>query len=323
MSILFNPSRVHVELSSKCTLKCPRCPRTEVRPENLNQDFSLADFKTAFDTATLFQLEYMLFCGDIGDPIYNKEFLDICRYAKTTSPGLNLEIVTNGSYKTEDWWKELASILNCNDYVTFSVDGWDQESNEKYRVNSDFDSILLGIKTLNEHSRCKTKWSTIIFSFNEFELEKIKSVAASHGVEQFITVDSTKFGPNYEVNGVDPLMPTKISDQIYEQKITLFMPNKTTKVFEISPQKNRTPVHDWARCLNNEKELFINVEGYLFPCPWFNSAYLENSFVQKYKEQLNVKERSMLEILRDPLWEELYTMFTVAPLEICRMKCVR
>lgn len=81
-------------------------------------------------------------------------------------------------------------------------------------------------------------------------------------------------------------------------------------------------MHPWAKCLNFKKELFVNIEGLVFPCPWFNNAYHKNSFVQKHKDKINVKTRSFLEILADPLWEELVTMLEVMPLEICKMKCM-
>lgn len=324
MSILFNPARVHVELSSKCTLKCPRCPRTEVHPDTLNRDFSLADFKTAFDTATLFQLEYILFCGDIGDPIYNKDFLDIIRYIKDSGCLASINIVTNGSYKSVEWWSELGGLLRSTDCVTFSVDGWDQESNEQYRVNSDFASIIMGIQALKASSACGVQWSTIIFKFNEDHMDQICNVARAAGADMFTKVESTKFGPNYEVDGVDPLMPRTVSKQIYEREIVFFGRKNSNedKVGTISDYQG-VDKHPWARCINHQKELFINVEGLLFPCPWFNSLYLENSFIEKYKDRLSIKNRSLLDVLNDPMWEELYTMFEIAPLEICRMKCVR
>jgi MoaA/NifB/PqqE/SkfB family radical SAM enzyme len=79
--------------------------------------------------------------------------------------------------------------------------------------------------------------------------------------------------------------------------------------------------HPWARCMNWKKEMFISVSGLVFPCPWFNSGYMENDFVYKYRDRINIRTRSLLDILQDPLWEELLTRFEIAPLEICKFKC--
>ena len=123
-------------------LKCPRCPRTELNLDSLNQEITLADFKSGFPIDTISKIETFLFCGDIGDPIYATDFLKIIEYIKKNSQS-RVRIVTNGSYKKTDWWQQLGSLLDHNDQVTFSVDGWNNESNNKYRVNSDFDSVCL------------------------------------------------------------------------------------------------------------------------------------------------------------------------------------
>lgn len=322
MSILFNPRRVHIEISSKCTLKCPRCPRTEYKQPQLNQEYTLEEFKRAFPADTIKQLERILFCGDVGDPIYCKDLINIVAYIKQENAFCQVEIVTNGSYKDEVWWIDLGSVLTNVDTVTFSVDGWDQASNEQYRVNCNFDSIIAGAKALRESSQCIMNWSAIYFNFNENKIDNILSLARDLNFDTFNAVRSTKFDGPYAVNGPDLLKPVNIP-QITSQKGVF---KRDTRVLNRVPPSVHYNVilncHPWARCLNFKKELFVNIEGLVFPCPWFNNAYHENDFVMKHKDKINVKTRPFLEILEDPLWEELVTMFEVAPLDICRMKCM-
>ena len=73
--------------------------------------------------------------------------------------------------------------------------------------------------------------------------------------------------------------------------------------------------------MNWQKELFVTVDGLVFPCPWFNSGYQENDFVQKYRDRLSIKTRSIDEVLTDSIWEEFITRIETMPLEICRIKC--
>ena len=101
-------------------------------------------------------------------------------------------IVTNGSYKTKKWWQELASILNERDHIHFSIDGWDQQSNNMYRINCDWESIMDGIDVLQNTSAYKT-WATIAFKFNEQHIEKIKSIAKDKKFDAFQLTLSTKF----------------------------------------------------------------------------------------------------------------------------------
>ena len=317
MSKLLSHSRIHIELSSKCTLKCPRCPRTELKPEALNKELSLLEFQRGFSNL-LSGVNELTFCGDIGDPIYAKDFLRIIEYIKLSKFDTRLIIVTNGSYKTDEWWQELGKYLQPTDTVIFSVDGWDQTSNEQYRVNSDFESIISGARALRQATQAEMVWSAIYFKFNEDKMSQIRALATDIGFDTFWQVKSSKFDGEYLINGVDVLKPI-----VHFAKTAQYEVSKerlSSRPFPVMFHNTRQQ-HPWARCANYEKEMFINVEGYVFPCPWFNSGYLENDFFEKYKDKLSIKTRTLTEILDDPLWNEMYTRFETMPLEICKMKC--
>ena len=314
---LFNTDKIHIEVSSKCTLKCPRCPRTELQPEQLNREYSLNQFQHAFPLQFLNKVNKIIFCGDIGDPIYATEFIEIIDYVKHCNT--NVHIVTNGSYKKSKWWKKLGSLLNDNDIVQFSIDGWDNVSNNLYRINSDYNSIIEGIKSLKASSDCRIHWSSIYFNFNENNMDSIIHQAQELGVDLWQGVQSTKFDGRYLENGVDKLKPKKQQNvsniSIYGKDIVV---TGRKRKIEITHTVDR---HAWAKCLNWKKELFVNVEGLVFPCPWFNSGYQDNDFVQKYKNRINIRQRPMEEILNDKLWQELLVRFETMPLEICKIKC--
>jgi MoaA/NifB/PqqE/SkfB family radical SAM enzyme len=317
---LFNYKTVHLELSSKCVLKCPRCPRTELNLDTVNQEVTLADFKSGFPIDTINKIENFIFCGDLGDPIYATEFLEIVEYIKQNSTS-RLRIVTNGSYKRADWWQRLGALLNYNDQVTFSIDGWDNASNNLYRVNSDFDSIMLGIKTLRDSSECSIQWSAIYFAFNQDKIDTMRAIAQTVGCNKFQTVKSSKFDGRYSTNGIDILKPAAnfVADTlIYETDIDVLKP---TKYISVVNKTTPTP-HPWAKCLNYKKDLFIGVNGLLTPCPWFNNGYQDNDFVTANYEKLSIKNRSFFDILNDgPLWQQLVDRFNTNPLEICQLKC--
>lgn len=164
----------------------------------------------AFPVDTIKQLDRILFCGDVGDPIYAKDLISIVEYIKSNNPHNQVEIVTNGSYKDPLWWEQLGAVLTNNDIVTFSVDGWDQASNEQYRINCNFESIVIGAQVLRASSNCVMNWSAIYFSFNETNVDKIKLLAKELGFDTFNAVRSTKFDGPYSVNGPDLLKPVTI-----------------------------------------------------------------------------------------------------------------
>ena len=153
----------HIEISSKCTLRCPRCARQEVPESLINTELDLAFFQRNFTEEFIkSDVEKITFCGDDGDPIYAHDLLPVIQHFKQHK-NVEIVIVTNGSYKKSAWWQELASLLTVKDSVHFSIDGYDNDSNNLYRVNSDYDSIINGIKTLRQHSHCQIVWAAIAF----------------------------------------------------------------------------------------------------------------------------------------------------------------
>ena len=317
---MFNYRSVHLEISSKCTLKCPRCPRTELEPDTINQEVSLYNFQIGFPKSVISKIESFIFCGSIGDPIYATEFLEIVEYIKTHSAA-RIQVVTNGSYKKSDWWQRLGQMLSHNDQVTFSVDGWDNQSNNLYRVHSDFDSIVLGIQSLRAGSKCNIKWSAIYFAFNQQKINHMRELAKSLGCDQFQTVKSSKFDHRYAVNNEDVLKPSAdlvASTEVYEIQVQQLSPDKYIPIALAVP----THPHAWAKCLNYKKELYVDVDGTVLPCPWFDSNYQVNKFVEQNRQKLSIRNRSFFDIIDDvELWKELINSFDQHPLEICLMKC--
>jgi MoaA/NifB/PqqE/SkfB family radical SAM enzyme len=275
---------------------------------------SLKDFVRIFTPSVLSQIKYLLFCGHTGDPIYAKDFLQIIDYVKSNST-TRVEIVTNGSYKDAEFWNLLGCILDEDDGVVFSIDGWDQKSNEKYRVNSDWDSIMEGIRVLGEASPCYINWSTIYFNFNQDRIDRIAKLAEDAGCDTFQLVKSAKFDGRYLVRGIDPLKPTQdfiSKNNNYERNKLVFGRDDP---FKIEQTKN---IHPYAKCMNGAKELNVTVDQYVYPCGWFNTGYQQNEFVEVNKERLSVKDRSLKEVLEDTVWKELTESFN---LEICQLKC--
>lgn len=320
----------HLEPSSKCTLKCPRCPRTEHPNISwINKDMTL-DFVKSFLTVSQLQLtQRITLCGDVGDPIYCKELIEICDYFKKSNPNIHLYIITNGSHKKIEWWEKLGAVLDDKDTVNFSIDGYDDNTNNQYRVNSDFESIINGIKTLRASSKVFINWATIVFNFNQDHLNKIQSMAKLLGCDGFQITKSTKFGSKYgEAYGAeqDKLEPRsefissshryerqliKLSDRVLDNKKYL---DTNLKYFNSTKEEfnsNITPL-----CYIGNRGLYVNAEGTLFPCSWTSFPYKslsyedkvikwDDSFFAKYKNNCNLKTRSLDEILNDEMWLKL------------------
>ena len=319
----------HLEPSAVCTLKCPRCPRNE-HPDTpwLNKNMTL-EFVKKFFTEDMLKnsVKRVTMCGDVGDPIYCKEYIDICRYIKLTNPNIHIFTITNGSYKKSECWREFAEVLDERDTINFSIDGYDDASNNLYRINSDFDSIIQGIRTVRQYNKkVFLNWATIIFSFNQDHLTKINTLAKDLNMDSVQLTRSTKFGSKYGgYGGVnDPLEPRiefiskshryeretiNISERIQDNHE--YLEHNQKKWVEIKQKYQDKPII--PLCEIGNRGIYVNAEGVLFPCSWTSFPYTSlthknktinwnDSFFATHRNSMNLNLHSFDDIINNPLW---------------------
>jgi len=316
----------HIEISSKCTLRCPRCPRAEVPDTLVNTELRLEFFQRNFTPQFISEhVEKITFCGDDGDPIYAHDLIDVIKYFKSVKP-IKFVIITNGSYKKADWWSRLGEVLDHNDEIHFSLDGWDQSSNEQYRVNSSWDSIMLGIQTLRQVSDVYMIWAAIAFKFNEDRLDSMQEQAEQLGFDRFQVTRSTKFNKIYPVYPVgDPLQPRDqmiSSTHRYERDIK----NLTDRTLSTQGSGTNRMLYNQLRdyggvkplCSVGNKGLYINSLGRFFPCCWVANRYNHNSEWIELAKNFDLNEKTLTSVITDDFWSSGFEIF---PWEECRNKC--
>jgi MoaA/NifB/PqqE/SkfB family radical SAM enzyme len=320
----------HIEPSSTCTLKCPRCPRAEVKESLLNKQLTLEFFQNQIGKNIIEGIKRITFCGNDGDPIYCNDLIEIIQWIKNINPSLNIVLITNGSYKKDEWWERLALVLNEYDEVNWSLDGWNQSSNEQYRINSDWDSIESGIATFNKFNTSTYKvWALIAFKFNENHISEVKKLAIEKNFDGFQTTLSTKFGSKYpQAYGDNDILEPNSSmipkGHRFERNFEL-LSNKKRRTEDIKSiyketifklkDENVTP----RLCLIGNKGVFLNSQGEFYPCCWVATRYEHNSqWIELAKEKLNLHKRTFDEIINDDFWNNEFLKFD--NLE-CRTKC--
>ena len=316
----------HIEISSKCTLRCPRCARQEVPDSLINTELALEFFKRNFtEEFILANLEKITFCGDDGDPIYAHDLIAVIEYIKSIKP-VEIVIITNGSHKKPDYWTALGNVLTEADTVHFSVDGYDNASNNLYRVNSDFVSIIQGIEVLRATGKCRLVWAAIAFKFNEDHIDYMQSLANKLGMDAFQLTRSTKFGkiyPNYGT--IDPLQPSDryVSNTHRFERDTTRFNNNVSNIHPINitlynqVKDNPTII---PLCEIGNKGLYIDARGRLFPCCWVANRYSHNNEWQQLAERFNLNNRTLTEVIADPFW---ITEFKQFRWQECNTKCTK
>jgi len=276
----------HIEPTNICTLKCPGCARTrfiEQWPQHwknhsidINQLLNFLDIDLTG--------KKIILCGNYGDPIYHPDFIDFVIRLKER--GAVLSITTNGSYKTQDWWKELVSNLSSVDLINFSVDGT-PDNFTKYRINADWDSIRVGMEVVAE-SQCDSSWKYIPFAFNQHDIEHVKKLSQSIGIKNF---------------------RVELSDRFDEQTHEL-IPDTLLLGSRYIPQVNwksdQSDTKTNPKCASG-KEHFITADGYYSPCCYLadHRFYYKTPF-GKNKNQYNIRQHTLSKILQQSTTVEFY-----------------
>lgn len=312
----------HIEISSKCALKCPRCPRAEVPESLLNKQLTLDFFKNNVGEEVAKQIKKITFCGNDGDPIYSSDLIDTIKWFKSCNPDISIVIITNGSHKKTCWWHELALTLGKNDEIHWSIDGYDHPSNIQYRVGSEWESIMEGIDAfMYANDTTYTVWAAIAFKFNEDHIGRMHHYADYMGFDMFQLTKSTKFGSKYETYPQDdPLEPSEkfvSSSHRYERQLYKLSdkvrPGEELKdLFYFRTNLIRGLGAEPGICLIGNKGLFLNSRGELYPCCWVASRYEHNEGWTR--NPLNLYNNSIDEL--DTWYEDL--LFTSAE---CKSKC--
>lgn len=175
--------KVELEITSDCNAACPGCARTLNRDKLEIKSFTFDDLKRIFPKDDYTHWEFK-FCGVLGDPIVNPDFIEMVRYL--TNMGGYCEVSTNGGYNTAKWWQELGSIASEHPglvHIHFCIDGH-KETNHIYRVNTKWNIVERNITAFAETAPERhATWIYIVFDHNEHELVSAKAHAAVLGFE--------------------------------------------------------------------------------------------------------------------------------------------
>ena len=218
-------------------------------------------------------------------------------------------------------------MLTEQDTVHFSIDGWNNETNNLYRVNSDYNSIIEGVDSLRSTSACRLVWAAIAFKFNEDHLTKIVSAAQSSGFDAVQFTKSTKFGSIYSSYGVnDPLEPSKkfVSESHRFERDVIALSsrgiNTTVSKINVALFKSVDKINNVKPlCEIGNKGLYIDAQGRLFPCCWVANRYSHNSEWKAIATKFDLNRRTLADAVTDDFWS---TTFKTFGWQECQTKCV-
>jgi len=266
---------VHLEVTTKCNARCPMCLRNvlggKVNPHLPLTELSLADVKKIFPVQFLQQLHRIYLCGNYGDPMMATDTLEIFEYFRASNPTIHLEMFTNGSGRSEDWWMQLAKVVNR---VRFSVDGVG-DTNAIYRRGTKWPLIMRSMKAYFSAGGA-AEWDYIVFQHNEHQVEEARALSKELGFSAFNVKKTGRFFSNTKSTVKDMqevLNPDGEVEYYLEQPTNPAYRNKALAkeeqiVSEFGSLKSflaQTPID----CkVAKEKSIYVSGQGHVFPCCW-------------------------------------------------------
>lgn len=283
---------VTLEPTSRCTLACPRCARTDLLERFGTRGLTIADLNPDhvlefFDRP----IEYFYLGGTYGDPIIHPRLADLVISCKAHAP--RVVINTSGSGRNSDWWKKFVEVLTPDDEIEFAIDGIPSNFTQ-YRVNANWDQIESAIKHCV--GRVKTTWKYIPFSYNENDVDTAKQISVNLGMDQFNVEPSDRWIEN------DWLKPTKFTG-----------PNEAAKT-DYKSVSSIVP-----RCANYRNQ-YISAQGYFMPCCevhdhrfYYKSEWWHN------REKFDISKTTFSECIRH--FDDFYSTIHNSRPDYCVYNC--
>ena len=170
-------TKIQIELSSHCNLKCPFC--TQVTTTRAMSHLSLAQFdeivKKLPNTINSVTLHFS------GESFLNPDLPAIV--AKLSAVGIRTQVSSNGTLPFKRYKAAIDSGLSN---LIITIDGIKKEHHEKHRVGSKLEKVMYTLKQICEIRNKSTKITvqTIVTKENEQYLGKLISMCKEYGVDR-------------------------------------------------------------------------------------------------------------------------------------------
>lgn len=286
---LDNIKEIHIEPTSLCNAECPQCARN-INGSGLNPNIQLNSltinyFTNFFNRDNIANVKKIFFCGNVGDPCATPDLLEICRYLKSIKPDLVLGVNTNGSLKTEDWFRELGKIFQGPlDYVVFSIDGL-EDTNHIYRRNTNWSKIMRNARAYIG-TGASAHWDMLVFDHNKHQVDSAQRLAREIGFTWFRSKITDRWDSYPATSDLRPSEPYVAKD--YTD-------------MEIVCEKNR------------DRSIFIDYLGEIWPCCHMAEAYLSTVGSDKHED---IKQYSNKELMT-----KYHGKLITNPFYVCRRSC--
>lgn len=303
---------VHLEVTSKCQARCPMCARNiqggPISPFLELHEITIGQFTSWFSKEFIQQLDRIYLCGNFGDPIIAKDSLEILTYIRNSNPNIAISMNTNGSARTEDFWKQLAALRI---QIRFGIDGL-SDTHARYRINTDWNKIIENATTFI-NSGGYAIWDMLLFEHNEHQVDACRKLSQSIGFAEFHHKNTSRFRNN-ELQVID----------IYGKQVDVLKPTTKSLAFKNTINKKTDKIGCKAQ---NEKSIYIGANGNITPCCWTDLEFVQVNhpnridIMSRIGMSPNLHKSNIDEVFNKTYFKSIENTWAYNPLNECTKQC--
>ena len=279
-------------------------------------ELRLEDIESICSPEFISQLDKVILCGNYGDPMMATDTLPILKYFRKHNPDLILQVHTNGSGQSQEWWMELASIVS---YCQFGIDGL-ADTNHLHRRRTNWNKIMSSASSFI-NAGGKAGWEFIVFKHNEHQIEEAVALAKTMGFSRFCLRKTNRFfsggsfRPKFTVlnrSGEREFDIFPADSKEYLNPASVRIDEMIKKGTDYVTYLRETEISCEAKEIGM---LYLSAEGLVFPCPFTGTIYswttdLRDNQVLKMLsnyggiEAIDAKKKKLSEIVNGPVFQQ-------------------
>lgn len=268
--VRIKPAVLHIEPTIRCNLACTFCDHAIW--DRKCKDMTLKQFKYIINQ---FPYAREINLQGLGEPLLNKEFFDMVKYAKSRK--IKVRITTNGTLLDEN---RCQMILESGlDQISISLDTSNPKTYESIRKGAKFNEVIKKIKLLVSKNIPSVIITTVLVKENIDDILSLIGLVSEMGIFKMNIQFTQTFGKevwknkfNYDLNEkfikLRPLWEKKAKRLNIDLKFSL---TKTEK------RRCKWP---WMSC-------YITVDGFVTPCCMHGSDPRNLNFGNIFKESFD------------------------------------